>query len=219
MHPPSSGKGARRKQQQQKQQKLRRIRPGDLVEIRVWSTRPGVKASKPTPASNSSSTLKSNTMTGVGGSNYHSRNPSLVTLSSVSILSPGGVQGVNARGSGIYSGNTSVISTPVPTPGENVSNVMTSMPPPLPSGNFQYKDEHDRSTPELHGEYLVDPKNTPGTNGTSNISTGAPALVAGGVLGGQIPDTFVLSIPLISKNNKLSFAFGNAHLPHSKNKK
>ena len=204
-------------QQPQQTQQKRRIRPGDLVEIRVWSVRPGVKVSKPTPASNTAA-LKSNTMAGmgVGGSNYHSRNPSLVTLSSMSILSPG-VQGANAWG--VYSGNTSVMSTPVCTPGENVSS-MISMAPPLPSiiggggpspvarggGTFQYKDENERSTPELKGEYLVDPKNTPGTIAASNISTVNSTLVAGGALGMQIPDNFVPSIPLISQNNKLSFS-------------
>lgn len=204
-----------------------RIRPGDLVEIRVWTLRPGAKvdSNTKTSSSNTSSALKANS-TITGGSNYHSRNPSLITLSS--ILSPGGVQGVHAsRGSGMYLGNTPLLNTPLSltSPGDNVSNDTTSIPPPLPSiigGNgpsptarsgasFQYTEIEDRGSSnnlsDLQGENIIDNfrqneqvlKNTPST---SNLSSMASTLLTGVT----IPDSLVPSVPLLSQNNMPSFS-------------
>ena len=91
--------------QQQKQQQTQvrgnneqlncRLRPGDLVEIRVWSARPGtmaddnrndISSSNSTNSGRKGNTANANTAT---GSTYHSRNPSLVSLAS-SMLSPTG---------------------------------------------------------------------------------------------------------------------------------
>ena len=87
------------------------LKPGDLVVIRVWSLRPGVKVENhpPTGSSNTasnSSAIKSN----MAGSNYHSRNPSLVTISS-GMLSPGtqgGASGV--KGTNYHSRNPSLVT-------------------------------------------------------------------------------------------------------------
>jgi hypothetical protein len=137
----------------------RGLQPGDLVEIRVWSVRPGVTIDNQNTTTAAGSAIKSNV---VGGSNYHSRNPSLVTLSSASILSPGNVPvkntnyhsrnpstlssasilspgniPVNTRNSGVYGGgSTSLANTPQST--ENSVSVMNApplppLPPPLPS--------------------------------------------------------------------------------------
>lgn len=134
----------------------RGLKPGDLVEIRVWSVRPGVKMKNSNIASNTGSAMKSNT----GGSNYHSRNPSLITLSSTSILSPGAVPvkntnyhsrnpslatlssasilspgnvqgGVNNRGGGVYNA-ISLVNTPQSSVApDNTVNLVNA--PPLPS--------------------------------------------------------------------------------------
>ena len=49
---------------------------------------------------------------GVKGTNYHSRNPSLLTLSSASLLSPGTIPVPVGRG-GVYGGTTSsLVHTP-----------------------------------------------------------------------------------------------------------
>eukprot|EP00804_Cyclotella_cryptica_P016830 CCRYP_001816-RB/>CCRYP_001816-RB protein AED:0.03 eAED:0.03 QI:212/1/1/1/1/0.92/13/3935/1216 len=203
-----------------------RIRPGDLVEIRVWTLRPGAKVDSNTVASSSnpSSAIKTNSMI-TAGSNYHSRNPSLITLSSM--LSPGGVQGVNAsRGSGMYIANTPLLNTPqsLASPGENVANVMTSLPPPLPSiiggqgpsprggASFQYREMEDRSSSNnlsgLHGEYVLDnsrqneqisKNNTPSTSNLSSVPSTSLAGLA-------LPDSFAPSVPFLSQNNIPSFS-------------
>ena len=54
---------------------------------------------------------------GVKGTNYHSRNPSLLTLSSASLLSPGTIPVPVGRG-GVYGGTTSSL---VHTPQSNVA--------------------------------------------------------------------------------------------------
>lgn len=213
--------------EQMQTKQYNRIRPGDLVEIRVWTLRPGAKvdSNTNTSSSNTSSALKANS-TITGGSNYHSRNPSLITLSS--ILSPGGVQGVHAsRGSGMYVGNTPLLNTPLSltSPGDNVSNVTTSIPPPLPSvigGNgpsptarsgasFQCAEIEDRRSSnnlsELQGENIIGNsrqneqvlKNTPST---SNLSSMASTLLTGVT----IADSLVPSVPLLSQNNMPSFS-------------
>ena len=131
--------GGKHKQQQIHQH----LRPGDLVEIRVWNARPGVTSASTSPSkcsSNPSSVLKSKANAG-GGTSQHSRNPSLATISSASMsaLSPGVTPGMGSiRSASLYSGNPSSVNISAgsfTTPGSvyNVSPIVTSQPPPVPS--------------------------------------------------------------------------------------
>lgn len=84
-----------------------RVRPGDLVEIRVWCIRPGMEAVASHAAKSVSSVLKSNIMSGsinpiTRSSSRHSRNASLATMSSILNLLPdiGNDNGVSPGNSG-----------------------------------------------------------------------------------------------------------------------
>jgi hypothetical protein len=120
-----------------------------------------------------------------------------------------------------------LLNTPLSltSPGDNVSNVTTSLPPPLPSiigGNgpsptarggpsFQYTEIEDRNSPnnlsDLQGEYIIGNsrqneqvlKNTPST---SNLSSMASTLVTGVA----IPDSSMPSVPSLSQKNMPSFS-------------
>ena len=221
------------RQQQPQQVNSRGLKPGDLVEIRVWTVRPGVKVKHSNNAnSTSGSGVKSNT-----GSNYHSRNPSLITLSSTSMLSPGPVKTANnyhsrnpslvtlsstsilspgnvqVRGGNIVYNTQSYVNTPQSsTAPENMVNITNA--PPLPSiigGNSSPMTRDggnkDRDTPELHGEYLLEnPQSdikTIATPGTSNLSSTASTSLVGS---STLPLDSLPTVPLIAQKNKLSFS-------------
>ena len=102
-----------------------RIRPGDLVEIRVWCIRPGMEAEASHAANSVSSVLKSNNIMS-GAINpvtrsppRHSRNASLATMSSNLTLSPdAGNDNDVSPGSGY--GNTISTETKNRLLGENI---------------------------------------------------------------------------------------------------
>lgn len=212
------------------------LRPGDLVEIRVWSLRPGVKVKTNDGTSNSSSAMKSS-----GGSNYHLRNPSLITLSSTSILSPGaipvvknsnyhsrnpslvtlssasilspGIQGVN-RGSGVY--NTSLANTPQSSiaHGDNVVSIMNA--PPLPSIIGGNPSPVARNT----GTFLYNAKDrdTPELHGEFLLenpqsdtkatpgTSNLSSTASTSLVGSSLPLDSLPNVPLLSQKNKLSFS-------------
>lgn len=116
-----SKKKEQNKQQQQtvpgsNEQLNRQLRPGDLVEIRVWSVRPGMKATdnhniSAPDSTNSGKKGNAASATTATGSTYHSRNPSLVSLAS-SMLSPSVPSQSSAKGTAptYHSRNPSLVT-------------------------------------------------------------------------------------------------------------
>ena len=143
------------------------LQPGDLVEIRVWSARPGVTAAKP----------KSNSITSKSGgkTSLHSRNTSLASANS-SIYATASQSEMPTRSSLINANSSTNLTrleqTPVPSEvfGDPKSSLMSTL-----SGITPVQPSNSESPGILLGERILDapPTNQGTTVATSSLLAGA----------------------------------------------
>mmetsp|Transcript_8359 Transcript_8359/g.17809 ORF Transcript_8359/g.17809 Transcript_8359/m.17809 type:complete len:2336 (+) Transcript_8359:221-7228(+) len=188
-----------------------KLRPGDLVEIRVWAARPGVSPRSTSPPKlKSSSGSKSKSKTGVGTS-LHSRNPSLHTVSSSSL----GVQSpavTSGMGSVLYGTPLSLSGGNQIPPLPSVVGGDRSSPGSFPSGGSLYGETLVESIDENSGGLSQVSKENAGS--ISHISTAASSLLAGAASSlfrnlsasnQHSTNPAISSIPSLTPTQKLSF--------------